>query len=194
GRRGENIPQHFPRLPREKHEEYRDPPVGEEAKNIPQHFPRLPRERTRRISGSSMGEEAKTSHNIFPDSRGRNMNNIGILQWEKRRKHPTTFSPTPEGETSTISGSSKEAKTSHNIFPDSRGRNMNNIGILQEKLEQYRDPPWEKRRKHPTTFSPTPEGETRTQYRDPPVGEEAKTSHNISPTPEGETRTISESS
>ncbi|KAJ9598516.1 hypothetical protein L9F63_010806, partial [Diploptera punctata] len=69
GRRGENIPQHFPRLPREKPEEYRDPAVE---------------------------EEEKTSHNIFPDSRGKNLKNIRILQWEKRRKRPTIFSPTPE--------------------------------------------------------------------------------------------------
>ncbi|KAJ9573508.1 hypothetical protein L9F63_009072, partial [Diploptera punctata] len=46
GRRGENIPQHFPRLQREKQEQYQDPPVG---------------------------EEAKTSYNIFPDSLGNNL-------------------------------------------------------------------------------------------------------------------------
>ncbi|KAJ9578902.1 hypothetical protein L9F63_004859, partial [Diploptera punctata] len=64
--------------------------------------------------------------------------------WEKRRKHPTTFSPTPEGET----GRRGENIPQH--FPRLPREKLEIIGILQ----------WEKRRKHPSTFSPTPEGES----------------------------------
>ncbi|KAJ9592513.1 hypothetical protein L9F63_015830, partial [Diploptera punctata] len=78
GRRGENVPQHFPDSRGKHSNKYRDPPVGEEEKTS-HKFPRLPREIPEQISGSSMGEEEKTSHNSAPTPEGNTRTNIGIL-------------------------------------------------------------------------------------------------------------------
>ncbi|KAJ9595676.1 hypothetical protein L9F63_013142, partial [Diploptera punctata] len=124
---------------KEKPEEYRDPPV-----------------------------EEKTSHNIYPDSQGKNLKNIGILQ-----EKPEEYRDPPVGE---------EEKTSHNIFLDSQGKNLKNIGILQR----------EKRRKQEEKTShnifPDSRGKNLKNIeilQDPPVGEEEKMSHNIFPDSQG---------
>ncbi|KAJ9588171.1 hypothetical protein L9F63_018435, partial [Diploptera punctata] len=125
----------------------KEPSSGRKRRKHPTTFSPTPEGKTRRISGPISGkkqEEYRTPQEI--------LENIGTLQWEKRRIHPITIYPTPEVESSKYRDLpvGEEAKTSHNIFPDSRGESKNNIGTLQ----------WEKRRKHTITFSPTPEGET----------------------------------